>query len=677
MKKRYFLLLLLIFSGIFLTGAKQVFADGLSASDAQKYIPSDVRTFPTTGGNCSGGPLAAGAWLSQVNDSIRTTFTVTYGAPTIDVWYNLDAKSCKPHQPSEVEYLLSVAQANYNNQIVPLAYPNSHNTGNDLYFSTKHIPLTVTLQDADGNNVTSITKSGIYYVSIVYKAISKITVKNKFGTNMYQCNTKAGDSDNPAIVYDQPPVKASDYDRCGTTNTGRVPVDVTVLPRKSCLSEQSLIDGKCVDNTPLSFSVRASPQEPDLQTDEEDPLSVTFDGSIINTSAAPQPRINGLKVSRSYYVKRVNGSKVDFNPVAGTADTFEMIGASHQVAHDSRSLAGFNLLAGDQVCQDLNVTPPHGTVKSDGTITQSDKDIPAVTSCATVSNRPYVRVYGGEVVAGACSVGGPASDIIAFARKQATGWIGAGAQFGAYTNGQIHNFSTANLYNPFQPTTLAFANTAGSDDGPLFGGGFNSTFCANDYWTNVPDIEPFGSTVLDATTMGRHQLPAGITLTQTAAIAHSTTIYINGDVTIGSNLTTTTNWATLADIPSLYIIARGNIYIRPDVTEIDGGYIASSGHIYTCFNTSKANTDSQFVATSCGKKLTIYGALIAQKVNFLRVNGSLRGAVTTATNGEVAGSLNIAETIQYSPELLLGQPALDKTTVAHEYDAINSLAPSL
>jgi hypothetical protein len=50
--------------------------------------------------------------------------------------------------------------------------------------------------------------------------------------------------------------------------------------------------------------------------------------------------------------------------------------------------------------------------------------------------------------------------------------------------------------------------------------------------------------------------------------------------------------------------------------------------------------------------LTVNGSLIARQVNLFRTNGD----ISSAASGEASNSPNIAETINYTPAMLVGGP---------------------
>src|SRR5690606_4776520 len=73
------------------------------------------------------------------------------------------------------------------------------------------------------------------------------------------------------------------------------------------------------------------------------------------------------------------------------------------------------------------------------------------------------------------------------------------------------------------------------------------------------------------------------------------TIYVNGNAYISNNITyQSTTYGNIGQIPSFRLIVRGNIYVAPGVTELNGLYVAmsngtpNSGKFYTCGQASGA-----------------------------------------------------------------------------------------
>lgn len=284
----------------------------------------------------------------------------------------------------------------------------------------------------------------------------------------------------------------------------------------------------------------------------------------------------------------------------------------------------------------------------------------ACSGSVTIAAKPYLRVYGGDVITGSgfgesCT---PLADSKIIAFNKGNG-IGAGSEFAAQSISAITEFASAlgRNANPEPNKGLTFANT-----GSGFGGSFGTGLCAKDYFASASGA--LGNTTIAATNIANGQ--------------HTVT-YIDGDATITGNIiyTGSGGWAALSQIPSYYLIVRGNIYIDSSVTRLDGVYIAqpktdgTKGKIYTCTSGS-----SQIAAGNlyniCNTKLTINGAFMAQQVKFLRANGSLKNS----SNNEPLTSANIAEVFVFSPELWLTNPGISPGN-SSEYDSITSLPPVL
>ena len=312
------------------------------------------------------------------------------------------------------------------------------------------------------------------------------------------------------------------------------------------------------------------------------------------------------------------------------------------------------------------------------------------TVSITVSRKPYLRVYGGDVVSGigfdlSCTKNS-SSQIAAYNRGSSGGYGGAGAQFGVQAYGAVDQFVSAMLRgsNPTPPKGLTFANTSGT-----YGASFGDAPCVKDYYGtlathtsshlpfpggqdpdwpyNVPAYNYYqynGNAILSAGTIqkGLHR-----------------TIYVRGNVYIAGPYISFDGGArtSLADIPSFYLIVQGNIYIDKGVTNLDGVYIAqpdSSGNggiIYTCA-TGFNPVPNNLLYANCANKLTINGAFIANQVKFLRTVGSQ--GLSSAS--ETSSSANIAEVFNFSPELWLTTPGL-VTGGTVQLDSITSLPPIL
>lgn len=283
-----------------------------------------------------------------------------------------------------------------------------------------------------------------------------------------------------------------------------------------------------------------------------------------------------------------------------------------------------------------------------------------------VGQRPFLSVYGGDVLAGAYARVGacqpsPGSAVTSWNHDNQTpytDYAGAGAAPGVFATGEITSFTswlntngTAN--NALKPIGLSFANSgAGIVDvnSALYGGNFGGvpTDCAFGVSTD--------STITNTTINNNY---GGANLANNTDVYYYITgqnVYINGNVTYASR---NTGYPSVDAIPSFkLIVVGGNIYIDNNVTELDGIYVAepdgsgSGGEIYTCAtaaNTPVDTTSAAALRNNCATQLKVYGAFAAKKVYFDRSYGTVGSAQTshTWTNDQAA------EVFIYSPETWL------------------------
>jgi hypothetical protein len=344
-----------------------------------------------------------------------------------------------------------------------------------------------------------------------------------------------------------------------------------------------------------------------------------------------------------------------------------------------------------------------------------------------IANYPYLQVYGGDVsVTGSpdiqsngssnapsanCESNPSAGGIFSWNNNGTPNYTGAGSQYAVYALGQIDGFASDQEGSAPQvpPTFLSFAYPQGSS-GP-YGGSFgaNSTSANCDFTYDCL----FQSVDNNAITPGcpNNNPLCNVTCNNIPTVINngvSRTIFTLGSVYIDHNVTYEPGpWANPRQIPYFrLVVIGGNIYLGPDVTELDGIYVAepsninggpwTGGTIYTCSyltgalsrrNLPKVNpTGANGIPnydTTCTKPLSIYGSFVAQQVEFLRTHGTLGGANTSVNNSSCmvivpaltgTNSCNSAETFDYTPEVWLprttGQPS-------DTYTSITSLPPIL
>lgn len=322
----------------------------------------------------------------------------------------------------------------------------------------------------------------------------------------------------------------------------------------------------------------------------------------------------------------------------------------------------------------------------------------SVLKCVIIASKPYAKIFGGDVMAGAgigtgCTQNDNAS-VVGWNRENtgnaSTKYAGTGAQFGIAALADIRDFASGQ-HSTGTPYGLSFANTDDvTDDQSTFGGSLGSLPCVTDYYK-----VPSGSTNLGATgnvgtlASGKNYSSTSnlVTLTGgalgTAGAPKRMVIYVKGNVRITSNITYPAGW-TYNNAPLFELIVKGNIYIDPGVTQLDGAYIAeystatNNGTVYTCAPNGIAPvlTNGSFYS-ACNSKLTINGLLSASAVEMSRTKGTFGQSRTTETPSSV---INPSEVINYNPSMWIVQPSAvtgTSTGTSGDYDAVTSLPPVL
>jgi len=285
-----------------------------------------------------------------------------------------------------------------------------------------------------------------------------------------------------------------------------------------------------------------------------------------------------------------------------------------------------------------------------------------LTNCgisdSTVSDVPYLRAYGNDVVT--CDLPGTAdyngeiraSGTYVGSPSNQANWRGSASELAFFAAGRVRGFMPGAMRNRPSTIALSFANVAGTfatngsqNFGGRFGGGCEIR--------ELPDPTGFSSggnlgqlNSLD----GRYQRTANTTIATSPSLSitnRNIVIYVAGDVTIANNITYNTGTWNIDTIPSVKVFATGNIYIRPGVTQLDGEYVAG-GQLLTCATTSSFPSDAT-INSSCRTPLVINGNIKAQRIHYLRAVGSL----LSGTSFEGHASPNIAESIRFSPDAYL------------------------
>ncbi len=293
---------------------------------------------------------------------------------------------------------------------------------------------------------------------------------------------------------------------------------------------------------------------------------------------------------------------------------------------------------------------------------------------------PATSIYKGAILANSRgTLLGASTDFGAMAM----GFIetNAGSQFG-FTSGTAASGNSLSLANN---STVTVTNYGGG----LLSGTISQTHCIPDYYgTKQNSPTAWGTNTLSTAASGQYikdfspTITSILDLTSANQLVHpdkDITLFVTGNVVIDNNITYHPGY-DFTNIPHFTLVVRGNIYIYPTVTNLDGLYIAqpnpssvsTTGVIWTCHDSNNTAPTASVVYVGCGTKLIVNGALIAKQVNFLRRSGS----VATATNSETSSSANIAEVINYTPEMVIGGPFFNATTTPSlQIESLVSLPP--
>jgi hypothetical protein len=452
---------------------------------------------------------------------------------------------------------------------------------------------------------------------------------------------------------------------------------------------------------------------------------------LCNTTASLSCAVNGVDPDSPYYGQRATISVQVRSSVAVGNYFYLQQNASNGLTLAQDLVSGHNPYLFDAV-GGTNVTRGSPTITyryviyaRSGTIYNSGSVDKVMGRCGPVSVtwqfptpvKPYFQIKGGDVFTGgwftdnnnssycknpsnyqaptfdtaSSSVSnGQKGGIYAFAGFDRGIHVGASSQYAAFATGMIHGstddsddtlqygFYTYGASIPIQQQqkTLSFANSSdyldSSDSwGGLFEGSSQQTHCAPDYYGYSKDLAPKAVPAsISSGTNDTYFSNNGSTVTingGSIGAGKKVTIFVNGNVYIGGNITYPAAYSD-SEVPKFALVVRGNIYIDPNVAQLDGLYVAqpnpsnigSTGVIWTCHDGSATAYTAAQVNSLCKNKpnpnspsLTFNGSVIAKQMNLWRVNDGLNAGTT----GNPAGNPGTpAEVFNYIPAMVVGTP---------------------
>ena len=318
------------------------------------------------------------------------------------------------------------------------------------------------------------------------------------------------------------------------------------------------------------------------------------------------------------------------------------------VATETITLGG--LAPGSRVCRSLVVSPRN---EAGGARTSAE-------TCVLIAKTPYAHFMGADVFAGgnfasvnaACNT---QAKITAVGRSLSDG-SGAGSvvEYGAFALGRVSGFGSASKTLSGSGTlggsgrVLTFANSEPTASNLGFYG--QAQHCINDYTSQFGSLPATGGGTFNVATRGTGQwrMTGNTTLSGQMPLGGQQVYYVQGDVTInGTGITYPGVYPSAAGIPSLVVIATGNIYVAPTVTQMDGIFVArgngaTNGVFYTCW----PKNEPASISNACNaSQLTVNGSVIAGRIDLFRSFG--------ATGAAPAQRKDPGERFFLSPEMYL------------------------
>jgi hypothetical protein len=247
-------------------------------------------------------------------------------------------------------------------------------------------------------------------------------------------------------------------------------------------------------------------------------------------------------------------------------------------------------------------------------------------ACITVAKRPTVHFIGGDVAAGRRFCGANNSStgggIRTITNSSDNGSV---VEYAAFVEGIIQfnramGFGFGTASNPamsrIQSARLAFANTAANGNY----GGLGSGECMPDYYGKYrnENLTPrSGNNIPDRGNV-RLRYTGDLVVNRNTNIVDGSNILIvvDGDVNIRNNITYNPPYASADRIPSLAIVARGDINVADRVTRLDGVY-STRGTFNTCYNAPPRLNDND-----CNQRLRLDGAVVAGRLELRRTFGA-------------------------------------------------------
>ena len=271
----------------------------------------------------------------------------------------------------------------------------------------------------------------------------------------------------------------------------------------------------------------------------------------------------------------------------------------------------------------------------------------------SLNSKPFFSVLGGDVIVGSKigALPGGCRDtstdpdgILAWnIKSSSSSFNGSGTTMAAQALGQIIGF-VSNQNNTTSGNDLTFANIGTVIGGYIYGGLFGAAPCGPDLSSYTALTTSPNPGTISSVSTGTKAYNSNLQISSLNIInGTQATIYTTGDVFISGDIKyNTTGWTDASQIPNLKIIAK-NIYIAPDVHQLDGVFIATQD-IKDCADFSGAfQGQSCYGTPTTPNTLTVNGSFMANQIYLERTGGNI-----LKTSG--MPSPTPAEIFNYTPE---------------------------
>ena len=278
---------------------------------------------------------------------------------------------------------------------------------------------------------------------------------------------------------------------------------------------------------------------------------------------------------------------------------------------------------GDQICSYIAVDNNWSVKNGISSTSYAASNI----DCARIGKRPQIQMNGSDSYAGKGFHSSVYSAISLNINR------GSYSQYGLLTGSTapITNFGSAGYTAnaSVNACKLAFANTGSitascSGMTGLGNAGIDRALAVTATIPNGVLANPItsDSISINGLSNGYHRRSGSLTISGgSLSSGVRATIVVNGDVTIAGNIgdspSESTPYSSLAQMPSLTIIATGNVKVNGSVTLINANLVSTGGKFISCAESSASNgVDSDLGihdGAMCKNKLKVNGSVVSKQ----------------------------------------------------------------